>query len=78
MKLRALSSGGFLGLPGPQEGRDDPCWPEQWKLSLWDLVRPKFHSLEFAGDLEEQPVYEVLPGLLELRFLSFLSQACHC
>ena len=30
---------------------------------------------EFAGDLEEQPVSEVLPGLLEL--LSFLSQACH-
>lgn len=30
----ASSSGRFPGLPGPQEGRDDPCWPERWRPSL--------------------------------------------
>lgn len=57
------------GPPGPREGRDDPCWPEQWRLP--SPAPPRRSALcppglgaprEFVGDLEEQPECEALPG----------------
>lgn len=57
------------GPPGPREGRDDPCWPEQWRLR--SPAPPRRSAVcppglgaprEFVGDLEEQPECEALPG----------------